>query len=281
MLLLEMPGALPLDLDDYDNGLIVSQVDTGWPEVRDEVYPLPDRDGVADYTRLMGQRIVSLTGVAIETKGRTRQQVLDRLRRFCVPNVRPTLTIASKGEQPRKITLRADAHSAPFLHPAGAHFTVAWASADPRFYELEERNLTVLPPMPLDAGRTYDLRFDRTYPPAYGGSGVQTVPSYGHVDTWPTFRFYGPMTNPALTNLDTGEVLAFTIDIADRDYLVADTAERAVYLNDDPGADRFANVDVARTTWFPLRSGFNRLRLTGSAYATPAQTRITWTDAYL
>ena len=281
MLRLELAGVEPLDLDDYENGLIVAQVDTGWPEVREVVDPLPDRDGVADSTRLMGQRVVSLTGTAVATNGRSRQEVLDRLRRFCVPNVRPTLTVASPGEQPRRITLRGDQHSAPFVHPEGAAFAVSWRSADPRFYALDRSSLTVKPPASTGEGRHYDLTHDRTYPPAYGGSGTVDVVNAGDVETWPTFLFYGPIVDPMVTNLETGDALAFLIDIADRDYLVVETAPRAVYLNGDRNADRYANVEVALTTWFAIRPGRNRLRLTAAGYTSPAEVRIDWTDAYL
>ena len=281
MLRLEL-GTERLDLDDHDNGIIVAVVDPGWPETREEVYALPDRDGVADYTRFMGQRVISLTGTVDETPtSGTRQQILDRLRRYCVPNVRPTLIVGLNDEAPRRIVLRADQHSAPISRPGSAAFACTWRSADPRFYDLEASRAVVLPPMAPDAGRTYDLVFDREYPEGYGGAGVVAVSNRGDVDTWPTFRFYGPLTDPSLTNLDTAEAVAFNIAIADGDYLVVDTEVRAVYLNDDPGADRYANVRVGATTWFPLRPGLSQLRLSASAYTTPAQASIEWTDAYL
>lgn len=280
MLLLELPN-VSLDLDDLNNGLYVDTVDTGWPEVRDEVYVLPDQDGVADYTKFMGQRVVSLTGTAVETGGLTRGQVLDRLRRFCVPNIRPTLTVAAKGEDPRKITLRSDAHSAPMMRPGSAKFAVAWRSVDPRFYSAVTNTAVVLPPALTRDGRAYDLTFDRLYPLSFGGAGIVDCVNAGVADTWPKVRFYGPLLNPTLTNQTTGEMLAFDIDIAQGDYLVADTGHRAVYLNDDPSADRYSHVDIAQTTWYPLRPGSNLLRLMADTYAVPAQARIEWTDAYL
>ena len=198
-----------------------------------------------------------------------------------MPSVRPTLIVGLNDEDPRRITLRADQHSAPFSRPGSAAFACTWRSADPRFYALESSQVTVLPPLPLTAGRRYDLTYDREYPAGYGGSGTALVTNRGSVATWAGLRIDGPITNPSLANLETGEVMAFLIDIARGDYLVVDTEARAVYLNGDPGADRYANVDVARTTWFPLRPGGNELRLAASAYATPAQATIRWTDAYL
>jgi hypothetical protein len=271
---------LEVELEDLAAGYGCAELNLGWPEARDEVYPLPDRDGVADYTRLMGARTIT----AHLTAWGGRRGIDDIARRFApfiVPSARPVLHVILDDNVERVIALRASAFSAPITGPYHREITLGWTAPDPRFYDLHERNLTVLPPAPLSAGREYDLAFDRTYPEAYGGSGVITVPSGGDVDTWPTFRIYGPFTDPRITNLDTDEALAFNIAIDQRDYLVVDTAERAVYLDDDPEADRYANVDVARTTWFPIRRGFNRLRLTGAAYITPAQARITWTDAYL
>ena len=273
-----------LDLEDIDAGYGCSELNLGWPEAREETYPLPDRDGIADYTRLMGARVIT-AHITAWGEGRTIDDITRRFAPFVVPAARPQLHVVldtpDNTYAERVIGLRASAFSAPIMGPYHREITLGWAAPDPRLYAATPSQAIVLPPMAINVGRTYDLRFDREYPEGYGGSGVVDVTNAGDVATWPTLRIYGPITDPRITNLYTDEALAFNIVIAGGDYLVVNTAERAVYLDDDPEADRYNNVDVAQTTWFPLRPGPNRLRLSGSAYATPAQTQITWTDAYL
>lgn len=286
-----MADCLTLELDDdrleleLVNGIAAVVLDTGWPEVRDSVIALPDRDGVADYSRFMAQRVVTISGEIIPNEQNGRQSILDRLARYCVPGVRPRLVVALAGDQPRAIVLRADAFSAPLEHLSTGRisFAASWRSAnDPRFYALDSSSEIVLPPLAVAAGRVYDLVFPRVYPTAYGGAGTVDVHVAGTAETWPTFEIFGPITNPNIAELDAdGEIAFVGLNIAQGHYVTVESATRRVYADGDPAADRYSYLDVARTRWFALEPGDTTLRFTGTAYGPPTQCRISWTDAYL
>lgn len=286
-----MAACLTLELDDdaleleLENGIAAVVLDTGWPEVRAVTTPLPDRDGVADYTRYMGQRVVTITGEIVENETARRQAILDRIARYCTPGVRPTLVVALEDDQPRSIVLRAEAFSAPLTNLSGGRFafSASWRSAnDPRFYALESTTEIWLPPAAAAAGRIYNLVYPRTYPTAYGGAGTIDVVVEGNAETWPTFEIFGPISNPQITELgDVGAIAFAGLNIAQGHYVTVETATRRVYADGDPAADRYSYLDVSRTQWFALEPGTTTLRFTGTAYGPPAQCQITWTDAYL
>jgi len=286
-------GTDTLDLSDYEhNGVYVAKVDIGAPSVREVAYDLPDRDGTLDMTSFVGGRLITLSGQIIASAAAgTRQQIMDRLTRYCRPNIRPTLTIALNDDVPRTITLRGDQCAAPIERPGRCPFAASWKAPDPRFYAAGPdgtpvvSSLTVFPPMAVGLGRMYPLTFPRLYPSSWGGSGFAVAHVAGDFPTWPTYTIRGPATNPIVTTSDpagnTSAVAFSTLTLAIGDYVTVDTAARAVWLNGDRNADRYSTLDVTRTRWGPLHPGDTTITYNASAFASPSQLTVTWTDAYL
>jgi len=271
-----------LDLSDYDsNGLFVDKIDLGTPKVRDVTWDLVDRDGTGDETAYIGSRVISLSGqiIASATAG-TRQEILDRLRRFCHPATRPTLTIALNDDVPRVIGLRPDQCGAPIDTPGRCPFAATWVAPDPYFYDTTSNTVTTYPAASASSGRVYNLVFPRVYPSGWGGAGYSTVSVAGDMPTWATFTIYGPCTNPVVS-VDTGCVVAFaSLTLGSTDYVTIDTLNRLVWLNGDPTADRYTTLDVTRTTWAPLLPDENTVSFSAPTVASPAQLVTEWTDAY-
>jgi Siphovirus-type tail component, C-terminal domain len=280
-------GADTLDLSDYEtNGLYVDTVDIGAPAVREVVNDAVDRHGTTDETAYFGARLITLSGtlIASEVAG-TRQEILDRLRLFCRPGTRPTLTVALNDDVPRVITLRPDQCASPITAPGRCPFAAAWKAPDPRFYSLALDSVVVYPPMSATGGRTYPLTFSRTYPSSWGGSGFADVTVAGDMATWATYRIDGPATNPVLTVTDdaghTSSVGFASLTLAVGDYITVDTDTKTVYLNGDPAADRYSTLDVLTTRWGPLWPGHNRITFDAAAFAASCQLTATWRPAYL
>ncbi|MCZ0973169.1 phage tail family protein [Streptomyces albulus] len=82
--------------------------------------------------------------------------------------------------------------------------------------------------------------------------GDITCTNSGNADTWPTYAFHGPVTNPVITNADTGEFIKFNCTIAAGSKLVVDTLKRTVLLNGI--GNRYQYTDVY-STWFPFKAG--------------------------
>jgi len=66
---------------------------------------------------------------------------------------------------------------------------------------------------------------------APGSTGALSVANLGDAATHPVVEFRGPVTRPALTNVDTGDVLEYDIPLAAGDVLVVDTRAGTVVLN--------------------------------------------------
>lgn len=288
MMLLRL-GDETLDLSDHaTGGVYVAKVDIGAPAVREVAYELPDRDGVLDQTAFVGARLITLSGQVIASAAAgTRQQILDRLQSFCRPGTRPTLTIALNDDEPRTIGLRPDQCASPIERPGRCPFAASFKAPDPRFYsadpdgDLVVSSVTVYPPVSLALGRGYPLVFPRVYPSGWGGSGTAVAAVAGDYPTWPIHTIFGPCTNPTIST-GPGAVVDFaTLTLGNGDYLTIDTAARAVWLNGDRAADRYATLDVTTTQWAPLQPGDTTITFDADSFAAPCQLRTNWTDAYL
>ncbi|MFH9831170.1 phage distal tail protein [Streptomyces sp. NPDC017201] len=64
-----------------------------------------------------------------------------------------------------------------------------------------------------------------------GSTGTLTAHNGGNAPAHPVVEFRGPVSMPSLTNLATGDVLEYDLDLATGDVLVVDTAEGTVTLN--------------------------------------------------
>lgn len=276
-------GDTTLDLmDRLTNGLAISQIDIGIPEIREVLEPVPGGDGSTDYTALYGPRVVSLTGTAFGATVGSRQAAIAQLLRFARPNARPQLVYQFDGDAtPRALTLRSSDWTAPVMMPGYTAFTIAWKAANPIAYGLVA-NSQSFPPLANFNGRAYPRTYPLSYPSGYGGAGIATVTTLGDYVTWPIVRMFGPLTNPTLTWQDGSGQIVFTgLTVNQGDYLQIDTAARTVILNGDPNASRYSFLDFTQTVWAPLQPGDNVLRFSADSASSPALVEIDWSDAWL
>lgn len=280
---LELDGDMVDLMDEAASGLVVTDINLGGPAVREVTAALPTRDGNYDTTRLIGPRVVTITGNAVRSALGSRQKALDNLARYCIARLRPRLIYTLEEDTaPRAVTLRASAWSAPYTIPDRTEFSVSWVAPDPVIYGLDSQERWWGPEGDL-SGRSYPLTFDRQYPHVYGGSGVATLLNAGNYSTWPLLRIYGPCTDPAvLWQPPAVGAVVFTGLVVDRgDYLEVDTFAQTVRLNGEIGASRFDRLDFARTRWAPLVAGSTVLRFAPAAFAEPCQIMASWRDAWL
>lgn len=276
-------GADTLDLmDRATNGLAISEINIGMPDIREVLEPVPGADGNADYTALYGTRVISLTGMAFPAAIGSRQAALAQLLRFTRPNTRPQLVYQFDADTvPRVVTLRSSDWTAPVNTPGLSAFTVAFKAASPVAVGLTT-NVQTFPPLANFNGRTYPRTYNLTYPAGYGGAGIATVTTAGDYQTWPVIRMFGPLTNPTLVWQDGSGQIVFTgLTVNQGDYLQIDTAAKTVNLNGDPNANRYSFLDFTQTVWAPLQPGDNVLRFSATSANAPAIVEIDWSDAWL
>lgn len=292
-------GGYTLDLMDADNGFLIGEVDLGYPNVREDISPIPDRDGAWDDTLWFGQRVVSIRGTMMAgTPAGSRSRVYDSLAPFLVPAVRPVLTVAIDADvAPRTITLRASQLSAPANEIMASDFQAQWVSADPALYSAQA-NETVVAPAGLGYGRHYtdppdtgtvtntsQWKPNRRYP-LMAGTVSAIATNAGTLNVSPVVQIFGPCSNPAIYNDTVGTRFqvgssANPFSLAAGEVVTVDARQRIVYLGTDPTNSRYSYVDFATSTWPVLVPGQNVIRYVPDTAQATSYATVTWNDAYL
>lgn len=113
-----------------------------------------------------------------------------------------------------------------------------------------------------------------------GATGVIAAQNPGTANAWPTYTVNAGtgLTNPAITNSATGQVLKWTGTLASGDVLVISTSpfNRFVTVN---GADRRPFLTSAQ--WFPLTAGTTTsVAFAADSYSATASMQASWYAAY-
>ena len=285
-------GTTVLDLMDQANGFRVSEVDLGYPDVREDVDDRADAQGVNDYTRLFGARAITISGSLVPSATGSRSRALHALAPFLNPGARPVLTYQIDPDTPaRMMTLRPAQWAAPFNDRNVSAFQVGWKAPDPLAYDANLQRASVWPAPVGGNGRTYNLVFNRVYGTG-GGSTSAITPSVGDMTVYPTLRLYGPMSSISVIWRPTapgivwntygsfGFVSTFTINGGDR--VDVDCRRRTAYLNGNPGQSVFSSILVTGGNWpFIPAPGQTSWQITATSTSPVSQMAIEWQDAYL
>lgn len=247
-------------------GLAITDMSLGSPAPRAVVENRPGDHGAVDSTRFYGPRTIELTGyVGASTHPEFIGRVDNLLGRLALGSVHvlrfrrlgDTNDLRCMVRVDSGVDMSAGEHPSPF-----ARWGVSLFCADPRLYS---DTLTVASYDPTDAGSD-GLVFPLGFPLVFGaedGVGVLTVENAGTVSTPPVLTVTGPVTNPTIDNETLGlSIRTQNCGLASGDTLVVDVAERVVRLNGT--TSRPDLVDTARTHWWELAPGPNRLRMRGS-----------------
>ncbi|MEV7501737.1 hypothetical protein [Streptomyces sp. NPDC093018] len=117
-----------------------------------------------------------------------------------------------------------------------------FTATDPRRYELLERSARASLPIAEpgldwnstedgpDAGLDFHNETGLDFGPP-GSTGTLTAHNEGNAPAHPLVEVRGPVSMPSLTNVTSGDVLEYDIDLAEGDVLTVDTGEGTVTLN--------------------------------------------------
>lgn len=146
---------------------------------------------------------------------------------------------------------------------------------DPRYYNdtLQTASLSVSNPL----GRTYNRIYNLVY--GTGSSGASsTVQNNGWATTYPTITLNGPVNNPTIGNVTTGNYITITGNYASSDTIFVDLDSKYITLNGNPAR----NLITGNSTWFSAQPGANQFILTGSGtLAGVTAGTISWRSAYI
>ena len=138
---------------------------------------------------------------------------------------------------------------------------------DPRYYDETATTITVTPTRA--AGRTYNRTYNLTYNQAVTGVSGSTasIVNTGTAATAPTITITGPLINPQITDLTTGQYLQLNYNLSSTDTVVLDGINNTITLN----GSNARNILVGGSQWFTIPAGtthslyFTGLTSTGSA----------------
>jgi hypothetical protein len=283
-------GSLTIQLENIAGGWFCSNLDLGYPEVREVMQNRPDTDGAVDRTSLMGARIVTAEIHALAGAGARIDDVADNFAPFMVPSARPVLhyILDRPGTAERTISLRPSGYSWAVNDPAQRQIQLQWKAADPTVRDPNVQTAYAYTGTPAGNGRTYPLSFNRAYPASGGSPSSGTLSTNGDLPIRPLLYVYGPATGPVVTfTPSTGPVSkvafvsSFRIDAGH--YVLVDTVNKTALLDGLRGQSELAWLDWYNTSWpvLPIAPATTTMAMTGSSTSGATQTQATWQDGYL
>jgi hypothetical protein len=291
-------GSYYAALEDPSLGYFCPSLDLGYPDVRANVNPRPNHDGIIDRTHLMGGRTVSAQVTALHGAGASIDDIGSLFAPFMVPSARPVLhyVLDRQGTAERVMTLRPAGYSWPIAGADQRDIMLQWVAADPVVRDPNGRSYTAWSgSTPTNPGRLYNLTFPRIYPVGGGGPITATIWSNGDVPFQPVLRFYGPITgpvatftytDPSTTKTSTWHVVflpAYRIDAGH--YVDVDTAARTAVLDGTTSVLSALdwNANAKQWPYLPIWPAQITMALTSAGGNTTGVTQVvaTWEDGYL
>lgn len=262
----------------YASGYLFKQLSGfGFPEIRIDVKDRGNYDGAKLGNYNYGRRIMSIDGEIIGSDAddyETKRQALERAVR--IGNGLSTMEIETRGG----LSLQADVILNALIdvpYKAGnvvrGDFRMEFVAPYP-FIVGQTENTDELS---VYSGGGGTLPATLPFSLGVGGSGAEVIVNAGNGKAYPTFKIYGAISNPAISNDDTGESLsiAYTLSTS-TDYIEVDIFNRTVLLNGVTNILQYVSGD-----WLTLEAGNNTIKLTASSNSAGAKLEITWRDHYL
>lgn len=112
-----------------------------------------------------------------------------------------------------------------------------------------------------------------------GAEGLMIVNNLGNTDSPPILRLRGPMKNPTITHLDTGEKLVLNYTLLAGQTLDLDCRDATIVL--DGETNRYSALDFVQSDWWKLAPGINQIQLTCTDWDEGAALVIYWNHAFI
>jgi hypothetical protein len=116
--------------------------------------------------------------------------------------------------------------------------------------------------------------------PFWLGSGTlgDITITNGGAATYPTITLNGPLTNPSVKNLTTGEFMKLNYTLTAGNQVVMDFENNTIVLN---GTTNLIGMKSAGSTWWQLANGNNTIRLITSISGEAGTGVIEWYEVYV
>jgi hypothetical protein len=254
-------------LDSEGTEWILTAVE-GWngtAAVRTSLADRPQDHGSFDGPSFYGTRVITLEGSAISTSRSAAMKAQDILASVAAEQTASlyTLLVAEPGQPSRCAYVRLNGGTKIGTIHGGQSFdwNLQLIAPDHRRYADTETILTL--ELATSGGTSTGLTAPFTAPFLTTGSAASTTTktayNIGTASTRPVVTFFGPLTNPGITNLNVGKTLSFTYDLLAGQTLVVDFDARTALLNGT--ASRTYAITPTAAYW-DIAPGGNDIRFT-------------------
>jgi hypothetical protein len=277
------------DLSLLSPGFVMVDLTIGHPAERAVVRNRALNDGQIDDSKFLGGRAVTVT-LRFNNRVLPTQELLDAVRPFLSPRHRPRLTWSHPGSSDDLRSLPVRGVDAPILLNGPKYNTMVmqFMSADAFITNPVKSSVTAGLTGTTEAGRAYDLAFDRAYPAQSPvGSKIATNRGSAPAD-WVATIFVGStgtVVDPSLLVNDVEMSFADNggLTMTANQTLVIDTKERSILLNGDPTTSRYGQSNFLDWNWddFQFRAGANPIRLDHSGTSSESVVTMVWSDSWL
>lgn len=272
------------DLVLLDDPFVVTSLQIGAPAVRGVMRNRALANGAFDDTRFTGSRAVTI-GLRLNTKecgGATIQALIDSLAPYTVPRRRCVLSWSLPGspELERAMVVRGEGLPVEITAPKYTVLQTQWVAPDGEIVSPSETCQIIDPSGDTEDGRTYDLTFDRVYPPS-AGIGDRIITQNGNEDAHWRATIFGPCEDPFLrVNGVTIKLTGLTLNSGSN--VQIDTRARTIYRNGDPTQSDYALTNYAVWAWadLMLHPGGNLVRYGADVLGVGSTVQFCWRDSY-
>jgi hypothetical protein len=251
----------------------------GLPGIRNQDDNRGYADGMFSGRDFLGGRTIAITFQTFGSGATSAQANFNTLQAKLLPQTSGTtplyFILPPSGEQFINARVRALRTSVDPNYTYGMITSqVEFFCPDPNYYDstLQTASLNVSNP----PGRTYD----RTYNLVYGFGTYATttnVVNNGWATTYPTITLNGPIVNPTLGNVTTGQYLNLSGTFSNTDSLVIDLYNKIITLN---GVS--ARNLLSTGQWFDAPPGTSQYYMTGlSTTIGLTAATVAWYNAYI
>jgi len=153
--------------------------------------------------------------------------------------------------------------------------TIEMEATDPRLYASAESSQAL--GLPTSGG---GMEFPEVPNITFGNTstgGEQSLSNAGSFSTSPTVKIVGPVTDPRLINVTSGDTFHWEGTVPSGSYLLVDMGTRTVLLNGT--ASRYSGLTSASVFW-DLAPGASSIQYRANAYTASTAT-VTWRSAWV
>jgi hypothetical protein len=187
----------------------------------------------------------------------------------------PVWAQVSRQANVRVVDRHIDLDYAYTRHLAACSITF-WAT-DPRLYDSATQTTIITLPL-YNAGAAWPI----VWPTSWGATstvGTTSVNNAGTFETRPQLVLQGPVTNPTITNITTGQFMTFQgLTMGAGDQLIVDMKAHTAILN---GTTNERGLLTAASQWWTLAPGNTTIQYTANSTLTGSTLTVNWNSAWL